>query len=485
MNRKSCAENHFGLWLAEPHWMQEAANAVRSGLWTPVAQDNDEQYDCECIDCGHRFSSDEHCRNVECPECGGECRRAERPGPGQRTSDDDNSHYVLDQNGIATIPISGHMVKHRSSFGGTSTVEARRAVVEADNDPNVRGIMLLIDSPGGSVAGTFDLAHSVSETDTPIHTYAQDMMASAALLVGSQADHVSGNYNANIGSIGVVSQVADYSGAYEAAGIQVHTISTGKYKGAFAEGSEITDEQLEYLQERVDRIHDLFVDAMVSGREMTEEYVREISTGEVWIGEDAVEAGLADVIEPMDAAYERLEAAIGGKVTVKFSIEEEPMFGKSKGKDEAADGQTEYERLDGIEDALAEFGDHTSDLALRCFRCGIEPDQAREIAHGIEKVLEAELADAEDVEAELSELREELSDARDTIEAKDEELDGLKERLADGNEAVEEATASPEDTDVVRLAEQMADEEDIPFSEAMSRVAREHPDEYEQYRQSR
>jgi len=47
------------------------------------AQMKAETYDCECIDCGHKMQSDEHCQDIKCPECGGTMRRAERPGPGQ------------------------------------------------------------------------------------------------------------------------------------------------------------------------------------------------------------------------------------------------------------------------------------------------------------------------------------------------------------------------------------------------------------------
>jgi len=445
MNKRECASQHFGMWLVDPTWIHEAANAVRSGLWEPGQ------------------TMDGAAITIE------------------TDNDDDDPYYNVDQNGIATIPIAGHMVKHRSSFGGTSTVEARKAVVKAGNDPNVKGILLQIDSPGGSVAGTFDLAQSVDKVNKPIHAYAQDMMASAALLVGTQADHVSGNYNALIGSIGVVSQVADYSEMYEAAGVKVHTISTGKYKGAFAKGSEITDEQLEYLQARVDRIHDLFVNALTHGRELSEEHVRELSTGETWVSHDAVDVGLADAIETIDDAYARLDAAISGN-SFTSSTEEKPMFGK--GTEKAADEeQGVYERLDGIEDAFSEFGDAGSDLALKAFRCGIEPDQAKALAGAMEKALEAELEGTEATTEKLEALEAELEEARGDLEAKDEEIDGLKERLGDGNHAIDNDETAEDMTgiDFDAAVEERMKEEDLSRGDAMKAVREDHPDAYQKW----
>jgi len=75
-------------------WDEDDARAhckEREGKFEPAGDEesevlSEEKYQCECIECGYEFESDEHCRDVKCPECGGDCRRVERPGPGQRSN---------------------------------------------------------------------------------------------------------------------------------------------------------------------------------------------------------------------------------------------------------------------------------------------------------------------------------------------------------------------------------------------------------------
>ncbi|MCC7085880.1 MAG: hypothetical protein IT427_12835, partial [Pirellulales bacterium] len=92
--------------------------------------------------------------------------------------------------GIATISLNGTLMKHAASLGmGTSTALARRLVRQAANDPQVRGIMLHIDSPGGTVAGTKELADEVATATQrkPVRAHISDLGASAAYWIASQA----------------------------------------------------------------------------------------------------------------------------------------------------------------------------------------------------------------------------------------------------------------------------------------------------------
>src|SRR5690606_31819803 len=128
----------------------------------------------------------------------------------------------------------GAMTKQGSSFGGASTVRTRRAIRSAAADKSVSAIMLLIDSPGGSVSGTSDLADDVANAKKkkPVYAYIEDTCCSAAYWVASQCSAIYANPTAIVGSIGTYMVVADYSRMAENAGVKVHCISTGKYKGA-------------------------------------------------------------------------------------------------------------------------------------------------------------------------------------------------------------------------------------------------------------
>jgi len=69
-------------------------------------EDEQIKFDCECIDCGHKMKSDKHCNEIKCPECGGQMRREERPGPGQNTNNKKGSEYTM-ANGIKIQEVEG------------------------------------------------------------------------------------------------------------------------------------------------------------------------------------------------------------------------------------------------------------------------------------------------------------------------------------------------------------------------------------------
>ena len=137
--------------------------------------------------------------------------------------------YVVDTNGVAFIGIEGPMTKGDSKFGGANTVRTRMAIRAAVNDKAVKAVMLMIDSPGGSVAGTAELARDVAAADNvkPVYAHVDGMAASAALWVASQARRVFADPTAEVGSIGVVCVIEDSSAAAELAGVKVAPLALG------------------------------------------------------------------------------------------------------------------------------------------------------------------------------------------------------------------------------------------------------------------
>jgi signal peptide peptidase SppA len=229
----------------------------------------------------------------------------------ERRSEESRTPYTVDQNGIATFQIVGTMLKQQSSFGGgTSTVQLRRDLRQALNDPQVRGLMLVIDSPGGTVAGTYDLASEVASARKPIHTYIEDLGASAAYVVASQSQRISANSNAVVGSIGTFLMVHDYSKLYAERGVKVHVVKAGEFKGTGAQGTEITAEQLAELQRHIDEMNGLFTSAVERGRKLTREQVTALADGRVHIGSSAKTLGLIDAVETLDQAYSNLVSAV-------------------------------------------------------------------------------------------------------------------------------------------------------------------------------
>jgi len=203
---------------------------------------------------------------------------------------------------VALININGVMMKGFSKFGGASTLEVRQQVRSAVKDSSIEKILLKIDSPGGSVAGTAELAEEISRAAAVkfVHAHIEDTGASAAFWVASQANIITANKTAEIGSIGTFTVIEDTSGAAERAGVKVHVISTGDFKGAFAEGAPVTDDQLADVQERVNALNEFFIADVAKGRNMPDVSVRSLADGRMHIAQAAQALGLIDIVMQFD-----------------------------------------------------------------------------------------------------------------------------------------------------------------------------------------
>jgi signal peptide peptidase SppA len=235
--------------------------------------------------------------------------------------------YSQTSDGIAVIEISGPMTKYSTSFqalfGGTSTLRTREALRAASRDPEVMGIMVVIDSPGGTVAGMADLAEDIRRADTkkPVYTYAADFAASAALWALSQGRQAFGNANAEIGSIGCFHIVEDTSKQYDQQGVKVHVISSAPpIKGAGVDGTEITPLQLAEWERRVKDQAALFVSELAAGRRMGKEKAAALATGQVWVAAKAREFGLIDDVVSLDEAMRRLRSEAMEEKDVKAAM---------------------------------------------------------------------------------------------------------------------------------------------------------------------
>lgn len=211
--------------------------------------------------------------------------------------------------GIAQINLTNSLMKQRASFSNnTSTVEARQLLRAAAKDPEVKGIVLYIDSPGGTVAGTSDLAAEVNRAKAkkPVYAYIEDLGASAAYWIASQATKVFANETAIVGSIGTYMQVIDYRRKADQLGMTVHVVKAGSLKGAGAPGTEITAEQLADFQRVVNSLNDQFLAGVASGRKLSLEAVKQLATGQTWVGQQAVDLKLVDRVASAEDVFSEL-----------------------------------------------------------------------------------------------------------------------------------------------------------------------------------
>lgn len=207
------------------------------------------------------------------------------------------------RNAVAVINLCGPLMKQVSSLtGGCSTVEARRAIREAIHSEAVGSILLRIDSPGGTVAGTRALADEVAKAaeKKPVYAYIEDLGASAAYWIASQASRVYADGTALVGSIGTFAVLHDSSERAEKLGVRVYVIRAGEHKGAGTPGAPLAEEHVSEAQRVVDSLNEHFLRAVADGRGFSESQVRELADGRVHVGAEALALGLVDGIKDFD-----------------------------------------------------------------------------------------------------------------------------------------------------------------------------------------
>jgi len=212
---------------------------------------------------------------------------------------------------IAVISIDGAMTKRGSSLSqGGSTIRARREIRNAVGNPEVVGILLKFDSPGGTVSGTHDLAMDVRQANEskPVCGFIEDLGASAAYRVLVECDQIFANEpSALVGSIGTLMGLYDLSGLASQKGIKPVVIKSGQLKGTGFEGMPVTEEQQAYLQSLVDQHQTEFNAAVARGRKQKVDHVAtNWATGRVWPANDALAMGLIDGIQSFDQTLSQL-----------------------------------------------------------------------------------------------------------------------------------------------------------------------------------
>lgn len=222
----------------------------------------------------------------------------------------ENSYNVtVTADGLAIVPIHGIIAKRMNFFmeisGGVSTEYLKRDIRLAIEDEDVKAILLDIDSPGGTVDGTEAIADFIYESrgSKPIIAFANGLMASAAYWIGSAADFIITEETGEVGSIGVVMCHYDYSKYDEKIGLKRTYIYSGKYKTMGNNAEPLSREAEDYLQEGTDYIYTIFVDTVARNRNVSVDTVlKNMADGKIFIGQQAVDAGLVDELGSYDYA---------------------------------------------------------------------------------------------------------------------------------------------------------------------------------------
>ncbi len=245
---------------------------------------------------------------------------------------------------VVRVPIVGAISRRASFwsmfFGGTSVDGISKALREIAADDTIGTVVLDIDSPGGTVAGIAELANEVRQLRDSKHVIAlaNNLMASAAYWIGSQADEIIATPDALVGSVGVFMMHEDWSSALEMAGLKVTYIQAGRYKTEGNPDEPLSDEARDHLQGIVNDAYALFVGDVAKGRGISASEVKaKYGEGRVLTAKDAKAVGMIDRVAGVEETMRRLT---GVKAEEETPTIEEPSPTLPSPASTQGDGQT-------------------------------------------------------------------------------------------------------------------------------------------------
>jgi ClpP class serine protease len=206
----------------------------------------------------------------------------------------------IEPKSLAVITLSGPVMKH-DNCGTPGTKTIMNYIKEADLNDNVGAILLVVDTGGGAVDGTFELADEIKKTSKPLVSFVDGMACSAGYALVSQAKEVYLSHKtAEVGSIGVCTTIYDWSEHLKNMGVQERYINASTSPDKNKEYLEAEKGNVSLFQKNfLDKIHKIFIDTVKAGRG---EKIKDESVfkGGAWMGDEAIEKGLADGISSFE-----------------------------------------------------------------------------------------------------------------------------------------------------------------------------------------
>ena len=234
---------------------------------------------------------------------------------------DSVTSVTSDEEHTALIEVKG-LIAPQANASADRIVTALRKAYE---DDKTKGIILRINSPGGSPVQAGYVNDEVrrlreKHPDIPVYAVAADLCASGGYYIAAAADEIYVNKASLVGSIGVRIDGFGFVDTLQELGIERRLLTAGKNKGILDPFSPMQEEQREFLQEVLDQLHQQFIDVVREGRGDRLQGGDEVFSGLFWSGEEAVELGLADGLGSSSYVAREL---IGAETIVKYSTKKD------------------------------------------------------------------------------------------------------------------------------------------------------------------
>jgi len=216
---------------------------------------------------------------------------------------------------VAYIPVKGVItVDGSSSLLGADYASSENIVAfieDAAEDPLIEAIVFDINSPGGSAVASDEIAQAIKRANKTTVAVIREVGASGGYWIASSTDHVVANRMSIVGSIGVISSYLEFSRLLDNYNVTYQRLVAGQYKDMGTPFKELTNEEREILQKKLDKIHGFFIDEIAENRGISHEQVKNMATGEFFLGVEGKEMGLIDELGDLKTAEKYLKEELG------------------------------------------------------------------------------------------------------------------------------------------------------------------------------
>ncbi len=224
------------------------------------------------------------------------------------------SENKIVSDGIAVIEIHGPItIQGSNSFMQYSTSSTRiiEDIKKAEKNSGIKAIILDINSGGGGPVASREISQAVKKAKKPTIAWIREVGASGAYWVASSTDVIIADPLSITGSIGVFGSYLDFSGFLEKYDIKYEKLTAGKYKDTGTPFRELTTQEKNLLQQKLNLIQEIFIKEIADNRNLTQAQVNEIRTAFFYLGKEALQLNLIDYLGGKDLAVQKAKELAG------------------------------------------------------------------------------------------------------------------------------------------------------------------------------
>jgi protease-4 len=181
-------------------------------------------------------------------------------------------------------------------------------IEKAKTDTNIKGVLLVVDSPGGAVAPSVEVAYAIKELKQikPVVVYASGVIASGSYYASIWADKIIANPGSMVGSIGVIMQGVNTKELMDKIGIQTQTVKAGKYKESGTPTRKWTEFEEKQLQSMIDDTYNMFITDVATARNLDIKNYTSFADAKIFTSKQAKDVGLVDEVANITVAQKTL-----------------------------------------------------------------------------------------------------------------------------------------------------------------------------------